>query len=238
MLTVWLHVWCKFSGDLRFSKGGWRRSVSWDATPGKFAQRHKCFGDAFCICFLGSRRRLTIPSLVPTHASNLPLHPRHSSHIVSSTIRAENRIFILACVFHPHPREMKLPSLPVASYFYRLAWTCPVKYLFLDCLEEGDSKVLRNVSTRCNISENWNLLHVSSWFSQTSSCPGLLFFSVQVLEPLGMELRDITVRKKHRQTGIQTIHARHPCVRASKDRVQHGRYGHRCRSFLGYRNWK
>ena len=91
----------------------------------------------------------------------------------------------------------------MASYFYRLAWTCPVKYLFLDCLEEGDSKVLRNISTRRNTSENWNLLHVSSWFSQPSSCPSLLFFSVQGLGPLGMELRDITVRKQQRQTGIR-----------------------------------
>jgi hypothetical protein len=205
---------------------------------GKLAQRHKCFGDACHLCFQVSRRRWTVPSLVPTQASTLPLHPRHSSHIVSSTICTETPLFSLACVFHPHPRELKLPSLPLASYFHRLAWTCPVKYLFLDCLEEGDSKVLRKVSTRCNIVENWNLLRVSSWFSQLSSCPSLLFFSEQGLGPLGMEVRDITVRKQHRQTAIQAIHACHPRVRACKGRVQHGRYGHRSRSFLGYRNWK
>jgi hypothetical protein len=89
--------------------------------PGKLAQLYKCFGDACCLCFQGSRRRLTMPSLAPTHARTLPIHPRHSSHIVSSTIRTQSPLFCLACVIHPHPRELKLPSLPLAIAYPGLA---------------------------------------------------------------------------------------------------------------------
>jgi len=145
--------------------------------PGKLEQRNDCFGDGCCLCIEGSRRRSTIPSLVSTHASTLPLHPRHFSHIVSSTTCTGNPLISIACLFHPHPRELKLPSLPMTSYVHRLSRNYLVQYLFLDCLEEGDSKVIWNVGTRCTISENWNLLRFSSWLSQPSSCPSLLFFS-------------------------------------------------------------
>jgi len=152
-------------------------SVFWEAMPGKLAQRYECFRDGCCLCIQGSCRRLTIPSLVSTHASTLTLHPRHLSHIVSSTTCTENPLFTLACLSHPHPREFKLPSLPMASYVHRLSRTCPVQYLSLDFLEEGDSTVLRNASTWCGR-----------------------------LGPLGMEVRGITVTKQHRQEARRFKH--------------------------------
>ena len=72
VLTVWLHASCKVLGRYEVLKGRLKMiSVFWDAMPGKLAKRYECFGDGCCLCSQGSRRRLTIPSLVPTHASTV-----------------------------------------------------------------------------------------------------------------------------------------------------------------------